>query len=195
MIIRRVFFGSGAGGSRLHPIRALLVLMAICIICILTDEYSDHLPALASWILSALAYVSLVIAFGELSLVILGLQGIVSAELAMGRGGFTMPNPFETVYAGPKPLILALCLIAALYMTSTTLLLPFTAFGYNDDRCPQSPYGPYRFALLLINMIPGYDACIKDPSLVYRTVRYIINLAILGTLLARLPAMIQANQK
>ena len=61
---------------------------------------------------------------------------------------------------------------------------------FNGDGCAEWTAPAYRFLLLAVNMTPGYEACIAEPPLLYRSARFVINVMILGTFIANLPDLI-----
>lgn len=191
MLFRMVFFSGGAGKPRFRPIRSAAFVAAICIAVLAVWTAVEPPTGLvgSGWLLLAPIPGLLLL---EIVLVVLGLQGVVGAKLAMGREGFVLPNLFEGQRKNRAALLVALSLIASLYWASAAVLTPFTAITFNGDGCAEwaSPF--YRFLLLAVNMVPGYEACIEEPPLVYRTARYVINVMIAGTFIANLPDLVRS---
>lgn len=191
MLFRKAFFRGGSGFSQFRPILACGYVGVVCSFYLVMRTFKDTLPWNLGWGAELAAGIIVFILLFEIVLVVLGLQGVIGARMAMNRKGFALPSIFDGQRKARSVLLVTLSLIASLYCASAALLLPFTAITFNSDGCSEWSAPAYRFLLLAVNMTPGYDACIAEPPLLYRSIRFVINVLILGTFIANLPDLIR----
>jgi hypothetical protein len=190
MMFRKAFFRGGSGFSQFRPLLASCYVTAVCLVFLVVWTFGGWLPDGLGWAMQLLAWLLAATLLCEIVLVVLGLQGVVGAKLAMNREGFTLPSLFDGHRKARSVLLVTLSLIASLYCAGAALLLPFTAITFNGDGCAEWTAPAYRFLLLAVNMTPGYEACIAEPPLLYRSARFVMNVMILGTFIANLPDLI-----
>ena len=190
MLFRKAFFSGGAAVSQFRPLRAAGYVACVCAVFLAVWTFAAMLPETLAALSRLIVLLLTAGLFCEIVLVVLGLQGVVAAKTAMNRDNFSLPHLFDGRRRARSVLLVTLSLIASLYCASAALLLPVTTITFNDDGCAEWAAPAWRFLLLAVNMTPGYDACIKDPPLLYRSIRFVINVMIVGTFIANLPDLI-----
>jgi hypothetical protein len=190
MLFRKAFFRGGSGFSQFRPLRASCYVASVCVVFLAVWTFTRILPGHLGTVVQLLAWLLIAGLLCEIVLVVLGLQGVVGPKLAMNRENFILPSLFDGQRNARSVLLVTLSLIASLYCAGAALLLPFTAITFNGDGCAEWTTPTYRFLLLAVNMTPGYEACIAEPPLLYRSARFVINVMIAGTFIANLPDLI-----